>query len=309
MRPIPIGLCIAAFLAIAGCIRHEYDGDIAVVPGSMELSVATMDESNPEPALLFTAELPIDDMAKKRGTKVFAKRDLVLRSSPSDSARESFRVRRGTPMYASRTANPNWMQVQLSQGRRAFVRADQTSPAEALALAQQRLDDKSRLTPRPKSDNEADAGDGRGGTPPVRDGALVDAIENAVEAFEVLEASFDRLQAEARGFSGEVGDWPQVRDSVLTHLAEFAQALNGFSAAVNEMASHSSGMSGNARSALQSIELRQSELTTMVQSLRATLNEMVDGQDWTALAADAQAKSEEMGAAVDSIRLQLARMS
>jgi methyl-accepting chemotaxis protein len=310
MRPISIGLCLAAILALIGCARHEYGGEISVAPRKpLEINIVSMDEAQAEPSLPFSAELPIDDLAKKRGTKVFAKYDLTLRRSPRDSAAETYRIRRGTPIYASRTANPDWMQVQLSRGRRAFVRSDQISPAEALALAQQRLDDKSRLSPRPRSENEADAGDGRGGTPAVRDGALLEAIERADEAFSSLEAGADRLRAEVGGFSGDSADWPEVRNSVSNQLTEFADDLQAFSATVNALASQSSGMTGNDRSALQAIEERESELRSLAQSLRGTLNQMVDGQDWTALVAEVQSKSDSIGAAVEAIRVQLARMS
>jgi len=310
MRPILIGLCLAAILALIGCARHEYGGEISVAPRKpLEINIVSMDEAQAEPSLPFSPVLPVDEDAKRRGTKVFAKYDLTLRRSPRDSAAETYRIRRGTPMYASRTANPDWMQVQLSRGQRAFVRSDQISPAEALALAQRRLDDKSRLSPRPKPDNEADAGDGRGGTPATRDAALLEAIERADEAFDTLEAGADRLRAEVGGFSGDAGDWPEVRDSVSNQLTEFADALQSFSAAVDALASQSSGMTSNDRSALQAIEERESELTTLVQSLRATINQMVDGQDWTSLVSEAQSKSDSIGAAIEAVRTQLARMS
>ena len=297
-------------MALGGCARHEYGGEVSAAPRQpLEINVVSMDEAQAEPSLPFSAVLPVDDHAKKRGTKVFAKYDLTLRRSPRDSAAETYRIRRGTPMYASRTANPDWVQVQLSRGRRAFVRSDQISPAEALALAQKRLDDKSRLSPRPKPDNEADAGDGRGGTPATRDAALLEAIERAEEAFDALEAGSERLRAEVGGFSGDAADWPEVRDSVSNQLTEFADDLQSFSGAVNALASQSSGMSGNDRSALQAIEERESDLTSLAQSLRATINQMVDGQDWTSLISEAQSKSDSIGAAIEAVRTQLARMS
>ena len=176
-KPICIGLLLGLAVFFCGCARRGQDEFVSIHPTREPDSTVVSFANVPVQEGEYVLSLPMDDGAKRLGTKVFAKGIAHILRSPRNSAFEYYQVGPGTPLFITPTADKNWLQVRLSKGRSGFVRTDQTSAALKLALAQQAIADKQRVAPKKGPDSEPDVGDGKGGSPGERDPALDDAID------------------------------------------------------------------------------------------------------------------------------------
>lgn len=304
-RPILIGLLIALLL-VAGCAKKQVAAaDPATPTGGTSPDLTWSIKTSSEPPAL-SSNLPIDEQAKQLGKKVFAKSIATIRRSPRDGSMEYYHVAPGSPLYVSPTGDKRWLQVQMSKGRKGYVRTDQTTAAEALAQAQARLNDKERLKPGPKTDSEPD--DGKAKEPTARDAAVDQAIERLGEALSGAEESFDSLRAEAAGFQGSADTWPTVKSAVSQALTEFQSEFQDVSAAVQTLTSLSGKLTANERSAFQSMVAAQGDATDVAQDLRQTLNQMTDGGDWTSLVATLDDQVRSLSSAMEVLRSGLSRL-
>lgn len=308
-KPIKIGLLLAAIF-FSGCAERDQVQLDSLRPyrRSPDMEGGTAIMRTTARMGEYVASLPIDEEAKRLGKKVYAKGNARILRSARDSAPEYYRLREGSPMFVSPTQDPRWLQVRMSRGRSGFVRADQTSAALSLALAQGALEDKKRLTPKPKSDSEPDVGDGSSGSPTERDAAIADAIDRLDSAFQIADDGFDRLRAEANAFQGASETWPPARDSTLQELNAFQSEFQEVSSAIQTLTSLSSKLTANDRSAFQSIVIHEGEVTDSAQALRQTLNQMTDGSDWTSLIVTLGDNVSSLAGAMDGLRTNLARL-
>lgn len=300
-----IGLLVGATITFTGCARQSHVAEETIRPSrSGELTMVIQ----PPTTGTEVSVLPVDESAKKLGSKVFATTVAKVLRSPREGAVEYYRVARGTPMYVSPIANGKWLQVRLSKNRAGYVRRDQTDASLALALAQGTISDKARLGPKVQSGSEPDIGDGKSGETEPRDAAFDEAIEKANDAFDLLEVEYDRLRGEAVGFQGSQSDWPQVRDSVSQRLNEFSNDLQAIATAINGIAVFTGKMSANDRNAFQATVSFQDDINEGVQSTRQALNQMNDGTDWTSLVGSVDDGIRSIGNGMDGLRNSLARL-
>jgi hypothetical protein len=310
MKPVAIGIVASVLALLAGCSKQADLAGVSpdkVAPIQIGVMQTDVEADYLRPPLL--SQLPVDDQAKRLGTKAYTKVATSLYRNPRPNAAETYRIPAGTALWITPTSNRDWMQVRLSRGRSAYVRTGDTSAAMALAIAQGKLADQARLSPRPKAPNEADAGDGRSSAAPATNPALDQAIEDATTAFDAVLQQMDRLSAEYSGFQGDQSGWPTVREGFNVQLSQLVSDLQAFGQAVNGIAAHSSGMSGNDRSAFQSIVNQLANANETINSARTLVDQMREGQDWTSLVQSLGERMSELSSSIDSIETSLGRMA
>ena len=304
-KPILVGLLIGLAILFTGCARQSRLAEDSIRPArGGELTMVIQ----PPTSMDVLSSLPIDDRARALGTKIFATTTASVLRSPRDGAVEYYRVPRGTAMYVSPIANGKWLQVRLSKNRTGYVRRDQTDASLALALAQGSIADKARLGPKMEPGSEPDIGDGKSGEAGQQDAALDEAVEKANDAFDTLEADFDRLRGEAAGFQGSQADWPAVKDAALQRLNELSNDIQSLSTAINGLAAFTGKMSANDRNAFQAIVSYQGDISDGVQSTRHALTQMTEGTDWTSLIGSVDDGVRTIGNGMDGLRINLARL-
>ena len=266
-----------------GCARHS---QVAVVPSAptpdrIEIGLVSS-EAQPAPVIPISVQVPFDDASKKKGTKVYSTKTAHLYRSPRDSAPEYYRVPRGTALYVSPTDDKRWLQVRLSKNRSAYVKADETNAALALALAQGKIADQARLSPGPKRESEPDVGDGKSSAATTKDSEVQDAIADCENAFGTLAEALDRVRSDAAGFQTAQENWPAVRNALSISSANLANINQDFGAAVQSLSSLSSRFSGSERTAFQKIVISASGMAQEIAAIRQAVTAMTDGTDWTA---------------------------
>lgn len=304
-RPIIVGLLIGLTL-ITGCAKKQA---VAMLPEAASEGTApdlTWSLKPNAETVAATTSLPLDEDAKKLGKKVFARNITSVRRSPRNGAPEYYRVAAGSPLFVTPTTDKRWLEVRMSEGRKGYVRTDQTTAAEALAEAQRRLSDKERLTPGPKKDSEPD--DGKANEPNTRDPEVAQAIVDLEEALTGAENGLDRVRAEAAGFQGSTENWPIVKAAVVEELTAFQNEFQSVALAIQTLTSLSGKLTANQRSAFQSTVGAQGEVTDAAQSIRQTLNQMVEGNDWTSLIGTVDQQVSSLSSAMDALRSGINRL-
>jgi hypothetical protein len=309
MRPVFIGIAACLLLGAIGCAKREVVDLSQPLPKEpIQIGVMQADPALGLPPIPFVSSLPVDDAAKQLGKKVYSRNAASLYRNPRLNAGEAYRIPAGTALWVSPTSNSNWMQVRLARGRSAFIRTSDTSAALALANAQRTLEDRARLSPRPRPTDEADAGDGRSSTNPATNRELTDAIEDAQQAFDGVAQQLDRLTAEFGGFQGDQSDWPAVRDGFAAQLNQMSLELQEFSQALNGVSEHSSHMSGSARSALQTAVAQTSAANDAIRAARALVDQMKDGEEWSSMIQGLGDRMADLDGSIDAVAASLDRM-
>ena len=305
-----IGIAASLLIGAMGCAKRDVV-QLSEPQQSKPIQIGVMqsDPATDLPPIPFVSSLPVDDEAKQLGKKVYSRNATSLFRNPRLNATETYRIPAGTALWVSPTRNPAWMQVRLSRGRSAFVRTSDTSAALALANAQRSLEDRARLSPRPRPTDEADAGDGRSATNPAANPELTQAIEDAQRTFEAVVQQLDRLSAEYSGFQGDQSDWPAVRDGFSSQLTQMSNDLQAFSQSLSEVAEHSSRMSSNARSAYQTAVAQTSVANEAVRAARTVIDQMKGGGDWSGHIQTLGDRMADLGNAVDAVASSLDRMA
>lgn len=306
----PVRLCIGLGLAfLAGCGKNETVVSEPVRPAERIQMTFASDESpsvSPGSSVVSTS-IPIDESAKKLGAKVYSKVDARILRSPREGSLEYYRIGRGVPMYVNRTSDPNWLQVRMSRGRSGYVRTDQTNAALALALAQERLDDKQRLSPKPNRGNEPDVGDGKSSGTPARDPEIDEAIDRLETGIPPVEEAFSELQAAISRFQAGPENWQLAKEGSIQALNFFQGVLSDLTGQIQAVAAHSAGFNANERSAYNAAVVAQSSATDSAAKVRQQILALLEGEDWSGAIAAIDEETRTLGFAVDNLSAAIGR--
>ncbi len=304
-RLIPLVFLFA--LLLTGCGPHTAalpaDGRSAGVSPDLPLSIGSAEIPFSDIRLA-----PLDSRLRSTDKRAYANGELILRRSPRNSAAAIYRVPRGAVLSVSPTGDPQWLRVGLTKKREAFVRKDETSGSLALALAQGKIDDKARLNPKPKHGNEPDVGNGKGGEPGTRDPAVQDAVEKIEDNLKTVEDAEDRFRADVTSFGPAADAWPAAKSASLTSSESLQSALADLNDALQSLAKLSGSLSANDRSAFQGLSSAFEESQDAIQQVRQSLNQMVDGSDWTQPIAALEDQARLFGSSIDAMRSAINRL-
>lgn len=296
-------------LAFFGCAKKTTT--VYTSPGidsPLQITYSSDEAAPAHAAIQVSNTLPIDSEARSLGTKVFAKGLARLFRSPRDNAPEYYRVASGTPMYVSRTSDDRWLQVRLSKGRSAYVKTSETNAALALALAQQRINDKARLTPKPAPGSEPDVGDGKASAGPRANPEVDSAIERLDSALSMSEDDHNALRAAISQFQGGQEDWVGAKAATTQELTNLRDSFDQVQNQIQHLTSLSSSFTSDERTGLNILVVAEQDAMASLNAIGQTLTSMVEGEDWTDEIANLESEIQELNAAMENLRAGIARL-
>ena len=311
-RPISIGpfLLILA-VAMTGCLRHTDEislSDPAGRPSLLKDQGFGSDVQFVSQEVAPTYSIPLDAGALDRGIKVLARGDARLYRSPRVGSQELYYAPEGSALYVRTTSDKKWLEVQLSKGRKAFVQTSKTDAPSDLWLAQNRIPDVQRLGPGPKKNSEADGGSQSSGELGDKNSEVVAAIDRLQDTLVTVAEDADRLLSAAGGFQAGQENWPAARDATSNALNSLISARSSFGNALDSLTALSSKLTTNEKSALAAMALAENELGDAIQQVKANIDAMSDGSDWTEQISSLMSHLQSIESAIQNLGRAVARL-
>lgn len=311
-RPISIGpFFLVLAVAMTGCLRHA-DGisfnDASAHPSLLKEQGFGSDVQFVSQEIAPTYSIPLDSGAVGRGAKVLARGDARLYRSPRVGSQELYFAPEGSALYVRATPDKKWLEVQLSKGRKAFVQTSKTDASPDLWLAQNRIPDVQRLGPGPKKNSEADGGSQSSGELGDKNSEVVAAIDKLQDSLVTVAEDADRLLTAAGGFQSGQENWPAAKDTTSGALSSLSSARSSFGNALDSLTALSSKLTANEKSALAALALAENELGDAIQQVRANLDAMTDGADWTEQISSLSSHLQSIESAVQNLGRAVARL-
>jgi len=311
-RPISIGpFLLVLALAMTGCQRHSNEislNDASARPSLLKPQGFGSDVQFVSQEVSPTYSIPLDSRAVDRGTKVLAKGDARLYRSPRMGSQELYFAPEGSALYVRTTPDKKWLEVQLSKGRKAFVQTSKTDASPDLWLAQNRIPDVQRLGPGPEKNSEADGGSRSSGELGDKNSEVVAAVGKLQDALVTVAEDADRLLAAAGGFQSGQENWPAARDASSGALNSLSAARSSFGNALDLLTALSSKLTANEKSALAAAALAENELGEAIQQVKANLEAMTDGADWTEQISGLLSHLQSMESSIQNLGRAVARL-